>query len=389
VDKGKDGNYLISARYTNTIYKISGTDGSIMWRLGGQLSDFQLLDGFNFTSQHHARIRSENETVTMITFFDNASDDEERQPPTSRCSSGKLVALYTTTSPMTAKLIRQWDRPDGLLTDRRGNNQVLPNTNVVLNWGDNGYLSEFTADGRHLLDAKYTSARFGNYRAYKFNFTGSPEEPPALKTYAYGSGTSAADMVSVFYVSWNGATEVAKWNFYGSQDDSREFSMVGSAAKSGFETSYMSTTYLKYTYAEALSEDGRVLGKSGVEKTILPNGLDQKLINLDIPSTPHDGSTEAPAGHDSTEAPVEESSTEAPAENNSLPLARQSIGPVAVAVMAIILAFALLGMAALAYFLWNRKALLSRGVYAPVTSSDSIDSSELSALAYHDQEAEK
>jgi hypothetical protein len=197
----------------------------------------------------------------MITFFDDASDDDERQVPTSRVSSGKLVALYTATSPMTAKFIQHWDRPDGFLTDKRGNIQVLPETNVVLNWSDQGYLSEFAADDRRLLDAEYTSSWFGNYRTYKFNFAGSPTELPALKTYAYGSGTAGADMVSVYYVSWNGATEVAKWNFYGSQDDLAEFSMVRSAAKSGFETSYLSVRYMKCTYAEAVSVNGRILGQ--------------------------------------------------------------------------------------------------------------------------------
>ena len=113
MDKTKDGDYLISARYTNTIYKVSGVDGSILWRLGGKRSDFQLLDGLNFTSQHDIRIQSENDTVTLITIFDNASDNGGRQAPSSRCSSGKLIALYTTASPMIAKLIQQWDRPDG------------------------------------------------------------------------------------------------------------------------------------------------------------------------------------------------------------------------------------------------------------------------------------
>jgi hypothetical protein len=371
VDKGKDGDYLISSRYTNTVYKISGVDGSILWRLGGQLSDFVLLDGLNFTSQHHARFQSENETVTTLTLFDNASDDGGRQAPTSRCSSGKLVALDTATSPMTARLIQQWDRPDGLLSDKRGNVQVLPDTNVVVGWADRGYLSEFTADGRRLLDAAYTSSRFGNYRAYKFNFTGSPIEPPSLRTFAYGSGTSLAGMVSVCYVSWNGATEVVKWNFYGSHDESAGFSMVGSIAKTGFETSYMSARYLKYTYAEAISTDGRILGKSDIQKTIPPNGLDNALTDLTIPNVLHDDSTKQQA------------------DVTTLPLAHQSLGPFAVILIAILLAFSLLGMAVVAYFLWNRKTLLSRGVYAPVTSSDTLDSSELSALDYHDQDVEK
>ena len=366
MDKTRDGDYLISARYTNTIYKVSGIDGSIMWRLGGKRSDFQLLDGLNFTSQHDVRVRSENDTVTLITIFDNASDDDDRQPPSSRCSNGKLVALYTATSPMTAKLIQQWDRPDGLLTDRRGNTQVLLNGNVVLNWGDRGYLSEFTADGRRLVDAEYISSRFGNYRAYKFNFTGSPTEPPALKTYAYGSGASADDMVTVFYVSWNGATEVASWNFYGTQDASARLSMIGSATKSGFETSYMSPRYIKYTYVEAVSADGKSLGRSEVQETILPNGLDEILPDS-----------------------MEEEDTDTQPEETTLPPAGSSLGPIAFIFIAVVLAFAFLGMAATGYFLWNRKTLFSRGVYAPVSSSDNFDGSELSVLAYDDQEAEK
>jgi hypothetical protein len=178
-------------------------------------------------------------------------------------------------------------------------------------------------------------------------------------------------MVSVCYVSWNGATEVAKWNFYGSQDESAGFLMVGSTAKTGFETSYMSARYLKYTYAEAISTDGRILGKSDVQKTILPNGLDGALIDLTIPNV------------------LQDNSTKQQADVTTLPLAHQSLGLFAVIFIAILLAFSLFGMAAMAYFLWNRKTLLSRGVYVPVTSSDTIDSSELNALAYHDQEAEK
>jgi hypothetical protein len=307
----------------------------------------------------------------MITFFDNASDDSGRQVPTSRCSSGKLVALDTAASPMTARLIRQWNRPDGLLTDKRGNVQILPNTNVVVSWGDRGYLSEFAPDGRRILDAEYMSARFGNYRAYKFNFTGSPTEPPALRTFAYGSGMSLADMVSICYVSWNGATEVARWNFYGSRHKSAGFSLLGSAAKTGFETSYMSAMYMKYTYAEAISSDGRILGKSDVQQTILPDGLDDALADLSSPNVQHDNSTKQQT------------------DVSTLPLPHPSLGPIAIVVIAILLAFSLFGMATMAYFLWNRKALLSRGVYAPVTGSDSLESSELSALAYHDQEVEK
>jgi hypothetical protein len=372
VDKFEDGDYLVSARYTSSIHKISGVDGSVIWRLGGKLSDFELLDDFNFSSQHHARVQSVNDTTTVISFFNNASDDDDsRQNATALTSSAMLIALETASDPMTARIIQQWDRPDGGLTEKRGNAQMLPNGGVFVGWSEQGYMSEFTVDGRLVLEAKFASERYNSYRSYKFDFTGSPTEPPSLKAFAYGSGTSVADMVSVCYVSWNGATEVAKWNFYGSHDKSAGFSMVGSTAKTGFETSYMSAGYLKYTYAEAVSTDGRTLGKSDVQKTILPNGLDGALTDLTIPNVPHDNSTEQQA------------------DVTTLPLAHQSLGPFAVILITISLPFSLLGMVAMAHFLWNRKTLFSRGIYVPITSSDTLDSSEMSTLAYHDQEVEK
>lgn len=42
VDRTVDGKYLVSARYTNTIYLISGEDGRVIWRLGGKHSDFKM-----------------------------------------------------------------------------------------------------------------------------------------------------------------------------------------------------------------------------------------------------------------------------------------------------------------------------------------------------------
>jgi hypothetical protein len=133
-----------------------------------------------------------------------------------------------------------------------------------------------------------------------------------------------------------------------------------------FETSYMSPRYIKYTYGEAVSADGKTLGRSEIQETILPNGLDE------VP--PDD---------------MEEEDTDTPPDDTTLPPDKSSLGPIAFIFIAVVLAFAFLGMAATGYFLWNRKTWLSRGVYAPVSGSDNFDSSELSVLAYDDQEVEK
>lgn len=236
-----------------------------MWQLGGKESSF-ILDGFNFSHQHDARVRFENSTTTILSLHNNAADDKGPSPQTSEWTSAMLVALDMPT--MRATLLRQWDRPDHGLSIARGNVQMLPNSNVFVSWSDNGYISEFTDDGRLVLEARFASHRFGTYRTYKFNFTGSPITPPDLVSYAYG--TSANWATTVHYVSWNGATEVRSWKFYGSASNSSSFSLLGTTQKSGFETTFMSDGYIAYIYVEGIAADGKILGRSIVRETIIP-----------------------------------------------------------------------------------------------------------------------
>lgn len=67
IDRFPSGDFLISARHTDAIYKISRATGSILWQLGGVNSSFK-LEGFNFSGQHDARVIQENATSTMYIF---------------------------------------------------------------------------------------------------------------------------------------------------------------------------------------------------------------------------------------------------------------------------------------------------------------------------------
>jgi len=158
VDKDEEGDFLISARFCNTIYKISGKDGSIIWRLGGPRSSFAPQD-FNFTGQHDARFREACAFDTVITFLNNAAVDNS--PASSNHSAGLIVALDEVA--MTANLVKVFPRPDGQLSRLRGNMQVLPNSDILINWSDNGFMSEFTHDGQHVLDVQFGSHRFTTY----------------------------------------------------------------------------------------------------------------------------------------------------------------------------------------------------------------------------------
>jgi arylsulfotransferase ASST len=267
VDKSAKGDYLISGRYTNCIYKVSGKEGSIIWRLGGTKSSFT-MDGFGFSGQHDARFLEENSTHTVISFLNNYATESHA---TGNYSSVMIVALQTSASPMTAILLRQYNRPDMGLSRLRGNAQVLPNSNLFVGWSDNGYISEFTEDGRCVLEARFLSPRMTSYRAYKFNFTAFPKDPPTLKTYAYGAPNSTS--LTVFYVSWNGATEVAFWNVYGSESsDFGGSKLLGKAPKSGFETMITVAGYVPWAWAEAITANGSFLGKTLSTQTALPPG---------------------------------------------------------------------------------------------------------------------
>lgn len=267
VDKGSEGDYLISGRHTSAIYKVSRDDGSIIWQLGGFNSSFEQI-GFNFSHQHDARFQYQKGPITVISYLNNAAD---REMQTANYSTAQFVKLNT--DKMTATLLTEWDRPDHNLTRLRGNVQVLDNGNTFVGWSANSYISEFTPDGELALEAQFKSERFATYRTYKFNFTGLPLEPPTLKAFAYGTDSSSKSTSTVSYVSWNGATEVVSWNFYAKANDSsvEEFTYIGNANRTGFETIFTVDGYMGYIMAEGIDKDGKILGNSSVEETELPS----------------------------------------------------------------------------------------------------------------------
>lgn len=252
----------MSARYTSAIYKISGRDGSVLWRLGGKRSDFELERGFNFSYQHDARWISYNDHEEVISFLDNAADSIMNLN-TSETSSGLIVTLNKKTR--TAHPTQRWRRPDMGLSRLRGNFQAyIHSTNVICSWSDNGYITELDASGRVLVDTRFRSRRMVTYRAYKANFTGTPHTQPDVAAFAFG--TSLDYSLTVVYMSWNGATELAFWNVYGSNKTGDVLTLMGSTPKTGFETLYQLPKFYASIAVEALGRDGRPLpfGKSQV-----------------------------------------------------------------------------------------------------------------------------
>lgn len=257
VEKNADGDYLLSSRFTDTIYKISGKDGSILWRLGGSLSSF--TQDFQFSRQHDARWLSIDGHKERISFLDNSADDRVQ---TANHSSARVVELDT--KAMSVKAVKTITRPDNGLTRMRGNHQTLANGNSFICWSENSYISEHDSDGKIVMEAKFASLRFVTYRAYKFNYTAESNEPIAVKSLAYGP--SATFSTTAIYVSWNGATEVGTWRFKNAKDDS----VIGEKMKTGFETTFHGSKFESAIYVEAIARNGSVIGKSESIQTVIP-----------------------------------------------------------------------------------------------------------------------
>lgn len=126
-------------------------------------------------------------------------------------------------------------------------------------------MSEFTRDGQLVMEAQFTASRFNSYRVYKLPFVGKPTEPPALKTFRHESEGAS---LTVAYVSWNGATEVATWQFEGTLKDGDNPSCMGTTSRTGFETVLTVSGVWSNVRAIALDADGNILGESAAVNTL-------------------------------------------------------------------------------------------------------------------------
>ena len=269
IDKSNlTGNYIISARHVGTVFNINATDGSIIWRLqAGGDSDFH-CERFNFSFQHDAQIRAENETSMTISLFDNASNGYNA---TAAYSSGKLIEIdyISRTARLVAPPTYYPLDQQALLSVSQGNMQFLDNGNIFQGYGSWPFISEHAPDGTAIWTANFGPEQnlVMNYRAKSGFWKSIPSNTaPSLWTYSQDNDASMA-----FYVSWNGCTEVGSWTFYGANDLDGDFTEIGNAPKVGFETQYQSETHFTYTTVEAVGRDGVALRNSSIQQTFIPS----------------------------------------------------------------------------------------------------------------------
>jgi len=135
--------------------------------------------------------------------------------------------------------------------------RVQPNGDVFVGWGAAPVFSEFSPGGRLLLDGRLTRGK-GNYRAIRARWSGTPKTKPAVAA----RRTRAGRML--VYASWNGATEVARWQVLTGRSAS-SLRGVASKARTGFETEIAAKAASRVA-VRALDARGHVLGTSRAER---------------------------------------------------------------------------------------------------------------------------
>jgi hypothetical protein len=246
IEPGPRGTVVVSARNTHTIYEIDKRTGRIVWRLGGKHSDFRMSPGTRFGWQHDARLHPDG----TLTLFDN-----EAAPPLAKQS--RVLVLRLDRKRMKARLVRSYVHPSPLLASSQGDAQFLPGGHVVVGWGAQPYLTEFTRSGSVLFDAHFNKGA-DSYRVFRFPWVGRPADRPALAVRRDDDGLTV-------YASWNGATEVRTWRVLAGAERS-QLRPAATAARTGFETTLTAKTDAPYVAVQALDASGRVLGTSSVRR---------------------------------------------------------------------------------------------------------------------------
>lgn len=136
LDLDADGNLLVSFRNLSQVTRIDTRTGAVLWRFGGQASDFTLADGPEppFTGQHSVRALA-NGAVLLL---DNAGDPRQSRAERYALSDGGRVA----------RLTGALGAGDGVVTVIGGSVQALPGGRTLVSFGTTGRVEEYDAAGR-------------------------------------------------------------------------------------------------------------------------------------------------------------------------------------------------------------------------------------------------
>jgi hypothetical protein len=244
VDLDQNGNLIVSARNTWAVYKLNHGTGKVIWTLGGKHSSFRMGAGASFAFQHDVRVRSIHDWY--VTIFDDGAG-----PPAVH-SQSRALELFLDVAHKRARMVFQRQHSPGLSAPAEGSVQQLNRLHQFVGWGGEPYLTEYDRSGHVVFDAHFTGPN-ASYRAYRFPWTGKPQQPPAVVATDSGASTQV-------WASWAGATNAASWRVLGGSSAS-SLTPVVTSRNHGFETG-VKVAHEPFVAVQALDSSGHVLAQS-------------------------------------------------------------------------------------------------------------------------------
>ncbi|KAF5705507.1 hypothetical protein FGLOB1_7891 [Fusarium globosum] len=271
VSKTSKGHYLVSSRSLSAIILLQADSLNPQWVLGGKRNQFKDLSGgnaTNFANQYDAKFVQGNES--QISFFDNRVTTSGSCSG-ENCSRGVIVELDY--EEMTVRLLHEFYHPQKISSGSGGSVQGLDNGNFLIGWGANPGITEHASNGTVVMDIQrgvIPHATDGDpdldmsvYRAWKMEWIGRPPWGPSIAAAVPGNEATNATI----YVSWNGDTQVDRWEVYVGEDDKNATSsprLLANSSRFGFETEILLETLPLPRSARAIgvSKSGKILGST-------------------------------------------------------------------------------------------------------------------------------
>ena len=161
LDVAPNGDYIVSARHMDAVFRVDHVTGNIVWKLGGTAANHDNAPSLQVLNdplggpkrQHDARLLADG----SISLFDNHFDG-------TAASRAAVYAIDTVAH--TATLARSYARPDGAEVGTMGSTQLTADGHLVIGWGQNAPLMT-EVDSNNKLVLELSGPDGGSYRAVK------------------------------------------------------------------------------------------------------------------------------------------------------------------------------------------------------------------------------
>ncbi|MCF8260622.1 MAG: aryl-sulfate sulfotransferase [Melioribacteraceae bacterium] len=164
-----DGHFIISSRHQSEITKVNRQTGEIIWRFGGQNSDFTLFNETEWFSYQHD-VRPVKDKPNYYTLFDNGNHNSLKY--------SRVIEFYLDTLNMRAEKIWEYIPEFDTKVPFMGSTRRLESGNTLIDWSDPRLpqIMEVDRYGRIFFEARF-KIPLDSYRAHRIKFNGVADAP--------------------------------------------------------------------------------------------------------------------------------------------------------------------------------------------------------------------